>query len=106
MSMLGLVQSLIGGNVSAALQVLQQDLAGLNIRQERLHTLAGCMLCMTPESLRRHVDWPGTKGHRNREQLLRDIQVRHSTVPRSLWYKLQRDGHKLKMSGREAWHAN
>ena len=81
--MLGLVQSLNGGNVSAALQVLQKDLASLNIRQERLHTLAGCMLCMPPESLRRHVDWPGPKGPRNRQQLLRDIPVSCSTVRRN-----------------------
>lgn len=71
-----LLQDLNEGHVNSALQVLQQDLADLKIQRPQLHKLAGCLLCTSQQALVDHIAWAGTKGFKNREKLLRDLQVR------------------------------
>ena len=73
---MGYVQELERGNYGAALTSLQQDLGSLNVfGEERLHQLAGCMLCNSPQALHEHLLWPGTADNKNRKQLLRELQV-------------------------------
>lgn len=70
------LQALERGDPKAALRVLQQELGGLQVKwEQRLHALAGCLLCTSSEALQKHVGWFGTKDHKNREQLLRDLQA-------------------------------
>ena len=70
-----LSQELSRGDLGSALGILQRDLASLNISQARLHKLAGCMLCTSQEGLKEQVEWVGTKGFKNRQQLVQNIQV-------------------------------
>ena len=71
-----MLQDVEKGNYSAALNSLQHDLGSINIfAEERLHQLAGCMLCNSPQALQEHLLWPGTADNKNRKQLLRDLQV-------------------------------
>ena len=75
------MQALERGDPSTALRVLQRELGALKIGwEQRLHALAGCLLCTTGEALRQHVGWFGTEDNRNREQLLRDLQAPSSLV--------------------------
>ena len=70
------MQHLENGDSRAALKALQQDLGTLKaFREERLHQLAGCMLCTSSQSLKDNLNWPGRQDNMNRKQLLRDLQV-------------------------------
>lgn len=70
------MQHLEKGDSAEAMKVLQRELGILKVDWEaRLHKLAGCMLCTTPESLREHLNWPGSRDSKNRKELLKELQV-------------------------------
>lgn len=65
-------QALDAGDCMLAIGCLRQDLAPLNIEQQRLQHLAGCIMCSGKEDLRAHTAWPGPSGG-SRHQLLKSL---------------------------------
>ena len=53
---------------------LRKQLAKSRAKPERLHRLAACILCATPEELRRAANWPGA-GPASRQRVIEELQV-------------------------------
>ncbi|KAF9558038.1 WD40 repeat-like protein [Agrocybe pediades] len=62
---------------TAALQVLRNELAPLNVDSDQLHTLSSLIMCSEPEDLRRRAGWDGASGT-SRHQLLETL---HDYIP-------------------------
>ncbi|KAJ3502077.1 hypothetical protein NLJ89_g9048 [Agrocybe chaxingu] len=62
---------------TAALQVLRNELAPLNVDSDQLHTLSSLIMCSEPEDLRRRAGWDGASGS-SRRQLLDTL---HDYIP-------------------------
>ncbi|KAF8163539.1 WD40 repeat-like protein [Crassisporium funariophilum] len=62
---------------TAALQVLRNELAPLNVDSDQLHTLSSLIMCSEPEDLRRRAGWDGASGG-SRQQLLDTL---HDYIP-------------------------
>ncbi|KAL6301773.1 WD40 repeat-like protein [Sparassis latifolia] len=58
---------------TAALQVLRNELAPLNVEPDQLHTLSSLMMCSDPDDLRQRAGWDGASGS-SRRQLLVNLQ--------------------------------
>ncbi|KAF8965302.1 WD40 repeat-like protein [Flammula alnicola] len=62
---------------TAALQVLRNELAPLNVDSDQLHTLSSLIMCSEPEDLRKRAGWDGASG-KSRRQLLDTL---HDYIP-------------------------
>ncbi|KAF8912044.1 WD40 repeat-like protein [Gymnopilus junonius] len=65
---------------TAALQVLRNELAPLNVDPDQLHTLSSLIMCAEPEDLRRRAGWDGAFGE-SRRQLL---DILHDYIPSAI----------------------
>ncbi|KAG2020064.1 WD repeat-containing protein [Coprinopsis cinerea AmutBmut pab1-1] len=65
---------------TAALHVLRNELAPLNVDSDHLHTLSSLIMCSEPEDLRRRAQWDGASGD-SRRQLLISL---HNHIPSSV----------------------
>ncbi|TFK30111.1 WD repeat-containing protein [Coprinopsis marcescibilis] len=65
---------------NAALHVLRDELAPLNVDSDHLHTLSSLIMCSEPEDLRRRAHWDGAAGN-SRRQLLNSL---HNHIPSSV----------------------
>ncbi|KDR73582.1 hypothetical protein GALMADRAFT_620676 [Galerina marginata CBS 339.88] len=62
---------------TAALHVLRNELAPLNVDSDQLHTLSSLIMCSEPEDLRNRAGWDGASGT-SRHQLLDTL---HDYIP-------------------------
>jgi hypothetical protein len=58
---------------TAALHVLRDELAPLNVVPEQLHLLSSLLMCSEADDLRQRADWDGASGT-SRHRLLSDLQ--------------------------------
>ncbi|KAH7926652.1 WD40 repeat-like protein [Leucogyrophana mollusca] len=58
---------------TAALHVLRNELAPLNVDPEELHFLSSLIMCSDSDDLRQRARWDGASGH-SRQQLLTNLQ--------------------------------
>ncbi|TRM62529.1 WD40-repeat-containing domain protein [Schizophyllum amplum] len=72
--------------VSAALNVLRNEIRPMGLEPERLHLLSSYLMCEHPDDLRERAQWDGTLGT-SRQRLLAEI---HRFVPSSLMIPPQR----------------
>ncbi|KAF5315776.1 hypothetical protein D9611_004875 [Ephemerocybe angulata] len=74
------LEFLEAGKTTAALHVLRNELAPLNVDPDHLHTLSSLIMCSEPEDLRRRADWDGAAGL-SRQRLLNTL---HNYIPSSV----------------------
>lgn len=74
------LEYLESGKTTAALHVLRNELAPLNVDPDHLHTLSSLIMCSEPEDLRRRADWDGAAGM-SRQRLLNAL---HNYIPSSV----------------------
>ncbi|KAH9930616.1 WD40 repeat-like protein [Fomitopsis serialis] len=67
------LEMLEANKVTAALHVLRNELAPLNVDRDQLHALSSLMMCSNPEDLRQRAGWDGASGH-SRRRLLGNLQ--------------------------------
>ncbi|KZT09725.1 WD40 repeat-like protein [Laetiporus sulphureus 93-53] len=67
------LELLEAGRTTAALSVLRNELAPLNIDPEQLHSLSSLMMCSDPDDLRQRAEWDGASGN-SRRRLLMNLQ--------------------------------
>jgi len=60
--------------VHGSVMCLRKQLAKSRAKPDRLHRLAACLLCATPEELRHTANWPGA-GPASRQRVVEELQV-------------------------------
>ncbi|THH20764.1 hypothetical protein EUX98_g8521 [Antrodiella citrinella] len=67
------LELLEAGKTGAALNILRQELAPLNVDADQLHTLSSLLMCADSDDLRQRAGWDGVAGT-SRRRLLVDLQ--------------------------------
>ncbi|KZT71398.1 WD40 repeat-like protein [Daedalea quercina L-15889] len=67
------LELLEASKITAALHVLRNELAPMNVDPDQLHALSSLMMCSDPEDLRQRARWDGASGH-SRRRLLGSLQ--------------------------------
>ena len=67
-------QALERRDVHGSVVCLRKQLAKSRAKPDRLHRLAACILCATPEELRHAADWPGA-GPASRQRVVEELQA-------------------------------
>ena len=67
-------QALERRDVHGAVMCLRKQLAKSRAKPDRLHRLAACVLCATPEELRHTANWPGA-GPASRQRVVEELQA-------------------------------
>ncbi len=79
-------QALERRDVHGSVMCLRKQLAKSRAKPDRLHRLAACILCSTPEELRHTANWPGA-GPASRQRVVEELQV--SALPGSKCKRMQ-----------------
>ncbi|KAF8891225.1 WD40 repeat-like protein [Infundibulicybe gibba] len=74
------LELLEAGKTTAALHVLRNELAPLDVDPDHLHTLSSFIMCSEPDDLRRRAGWDGASGN-SRQRLLTNL---HRFIPSTI----------------------